>query len=239
MKPMLEMRSMSVGYTNGPTILHNIELKVERGQTQGVVGMNGAGKSTLLKAICGQLAPSSGTVEFEGREVARKPAETARSGLVLLPEGHRVLRPLTVWENFALATGYLGRGKVRRRLDEELPRIFELFPVLKDRMDQQAGLLSGGQQQMLSIGRALVQRPKVLLLDEPSLGLAPIVIETIYEAIGSLSDRGIALVLVEQNIERIRGVCDSLLVLRHGHPTLASHQKEVEMDAIRSAYFGN
>jgi branched-chain amino acid transport system ATP-binding protein len=235
---LLELDGVSAGYRSGQDVLHDVSLSVEPGSTYGVVGMNGAGKSTLLKVAAGLMSSSAGQVRFEGRALSGNVAENSRRGLVLLPEGHRVLGPLTVRENLEVATGCLRPSAVRRRLAEQLPLVFELFPVLADKRDQRAGLLSGGQQQMLSLSRALVQRPKVLLLDEPSLGLAPVVIDAIYRSIGVLSGLGMALVVVEQNIDRVVRACSTLTVLRHGDVSLTAAGGGADSASIRSAYFG-
>jgi branched-chain amino acid transport system ATP-binding protein len=237
---LLEVSGMRAGYGNATDVLIDIDLQVGAGEVVGVLGANGAGKSSLLKALSGLIPTRSGRIEFAGRPLTNESsAARLRRGVVMLPEGHRVIRTLTVEENLRLAAiSHWPRG-VKARMDDALPLVFELFPVLHERRKQLAGLLSGGEQQMVGIGRALVSSPRLLLLDEPSLGLAPVVIDRIYEALATLRDTGLSLLVVEQNYGRLNELCDHLHILRLGEVTLSSDGAVVNEDAIRDAYFGH
>jgi branched-chain amino acid transport system ATP-binding protein len=236
--PLLEIAGLVVGYGRAEAVIRGLDLTVERGEALGLVGMNGAGKSSLLRAISGQLRPRAGAVLFEGEDISSaRLAELPRKGLVILPEGHRVLRNLTVQENLEIATMALRPRDVRRRLADTLPLVHEMFPVLADRSKQVAGLMSGGEQQMLSIGRALVQKPKLLLLDEPSLGLAPLIIDRIYESLAVLRERDIALLIVEQNSDRVARASSRLIVLRDGSITAEGASDSLDASTIHAAYF--
>ncbi|TCB97222.1 ABC transporter ATP-binding protein [Micromonospora zingiberis] len=237
--PLLQVTDLAVGYGNREPVLRDITLTLEAGEVLGVVGMNGAGKTTLMRALSGSLRPRSGTIHFDGKPIGGvNTADLARRGLVLLPEGHRVLRPLTVDENLEIATMALRRGRVRRRLREVRALVYELFPILEQRRTQLAGLLSGGEQQMLSLARAIVQNPRVLLLDEPSLGLAPLIIDRIYQSLDSLRHQGISMLIVEQNSERVSTACDRLIVLRDGQVSAAGPPAELQGSRLHHAYFG-
>lgn len=236
---LLQVEDLTVGYGSRKPVLHEVNLRVESGQILGLVGMNGAGKSTLMAALSGGVKPRSGRILFEGSEIGGKgTAEIARGGVVLLAEGHRVIRPLTVEENLEVATMALSRTKVRARLDRVRDLIHELFPVLTDRRNQLAGLLSGGEQQMLSVARAIVQNPKLLLLDEPSLGLAPMIIDRIYQSFAALKDQGISMLIVEQNTERVAKACSRLVVLREGRITAEAEPRLLTAEHLNTAYFG-
>jgi branched-chain amino acid transport system ATP-binding protein len=240
MTALLEVRGLRAGYGAATDVLVDIDLTVEEGSALGVIGANGAGKSSLLKVLAGLLPARSGEIEFQGRRLANEsPSARLRRGMVMLPEGHRVIRSLTVEENLRLAAISRWPRGVRSRLDEVLPMVFDLFPVLSERRRQFAGLLSGGEQQMVSIGRALVSKPRLLLLDEPSLGLAPVVIDRIYESLGLLRQTGLSLLVVEQNYTRLNALCDRLHVLRLGKVTLSTGGELDNDEAIRSAYFGH
>ena len=240
MTALLEVRGLRTGYGSATDVLVDINLAVEEGAAIGVIGANGAGKSSLLKVLAGLLPARSGEIKFQGRRLDREsPSARLRRGLVMLPEGHRVIRSLTVEENLRLAAISRWPQGVRSRLDEVLPMVFDLFPVLRERRRQLAGLLSGGEQQMVSLGRALVSKPRLLLLDEPSLGLAPVVIDRIYESLGLLRQTGLSLLVVEQNYARLNVLCDRLHVLRLGEVTLSVDGGFDSDEEIRSAYFGH
>ena len=236
----LEVRDVTVGYGKNEPVLHDISIVLAQRSILGVVGMNGAGKSTLMRTVAGMLRPRAGEVLFEGRRIdGRHTAGLARGGVVLLPEGHRVLRPLTVRENLRIATMSLSPRKVRNRVDEAEGLIYDLFPILERRSSQLAGLMSGGEQQMLSIARAIMQRPKVLLLDEPSLGLAPRVIGEIYAALGRLRETAdLAMLIVEQNSDRLAEHCEELVVLRDGRVSWVGPSGELDAGRLHAAYFG-
>jgi branched-chain amino acid transport system ATP-binding protein len=236
---LLRLEQIRAGYGDREPVLLDVNLTVHEGEALGIVGMNGAGKSSLMKVISGSLRPRSGNVVFAGRNVSSlKTADRARLGIVLLPEGHRVIRPLTVHENLEIAVMALSPARVRDRLREILPVVHELFPILRERRDLPAGVLSGGEQQMLSIARAMVQRPRLLLLDEPSLGLAPVVIDRIYSSLGMLRERGMSLLIVEQNSDRVAGACSRLLVLRDGRVVDQGGVHEISGSRLHTAYFG-
>ncbi|MDQ7907487.1 ABC transporter ATP-binding protein [Phytohabitans sp. ZYX-F-186] len=237
--PLLEARDLSVSYGRLEPVLRHVSLALRPGEILGLVGMNGAGKTTLMRALSGGLKARSGEVLFQSASIqGRTTATLARAGLVILPEGHRVIRPLTVDENLELSTMSLGRGRVRARLNATRELVYGLFPILRERRHQLAGLLSGGEQQMLSLARAIVQDPKVLLLDEPSLGLAPMVIDRIYESLGSLRDKGISMLIVEQNSQRVAKTCDRLIVLREGVIAAEGSPDMLAGDRLQAAYFG-
>ncbi len=239
MSALLEVRDLTVSYGKHEPVLHGVNLTVDEGDLVGVVGMNGAGKTTLMRAVSGGLRPRSGQILFEGRAIgSTNTADLARRGIVILPEGHRVVRPLTVDENLEIATMRLRRRLVRRRIDDVRELVYGLFPILADRRNQLAGLLSGGEQQMLSLARAIIQKPKLLLLDEPSLGLAPLIVERIYESLGSLRDQGISMLVVEQNSERVAKACRRLVVLRDGRVVAEGSPDEITGAQLTTAYFG-
>lgn len=239
MNALLEVSGLTVGYGNHQPVLQGIDLTLDEGEMLGVVGMNGAGKTTLMRALSGGLRPREGEVVFEGRRLGhRSTAALARQGIVLLPEGHRVLRPLTVEENLQIATMRLRRSAVKARLEEVGELVYGLFPILAERRTQLAGLLSGGEQQMLSIARAIIQRPRLLLLDEPSLGLAPLVVERIYESLRLLQGEGITLLVVEQSSERVAATCNRMVVIRDGRVTAEGPPSSLTGSDLSLAYFG-
>jgi branched-chain amino acid transport system ATP-binding protein len=236
---LLRLNGVSAGYQRGVHAIRDIDLDLASGDALGVVGMNGAGKSTLMQTIAGQIIPERGTVEFDRDSLGRtSPNARARNGLVFLPEGHQVIGALTVEENLLIASGARTFRTARRRLNEVADLVYGLFPILSERSGQLAGLMSGGEQQMLSIGRALVTDPRLLLLDEPSLGLAPAVVDRIYDALADLRKEQLSLVVVEQNDTRLRGLCNKIVVLNSGVVTLSRATQDTDPDALRSAYFG-
>jgi branched-chain amino acid transport system ATP-binding protein len=236
----IEVRGLRAGYGAATDVLHEIDLDVPQGAAVGVIGANGAGKSSLLRVLAGLQSARGGTVRLDGNELPSESAATRlRRGVVLLPEGHRVIRKLTVEENLRLAAISTWPRGVKTRLAPTLPTVYELFPILHERRKQLAGLLSGGEQQMVSIGRALVSQPRLLLLDEPSLGLAPVVIDRIYESLGQLKQTGLSMLLVEQDYARLNRLCDQMHVLRLGTVTLSAPGALTDEGAVRAAYFGH
>ncbi|MBI2763256.1 MAG: ABC transporter ATP-binding protein [Chloroflexi bacterium] len=227
---MLELVDLHVAYGN-IRALRGISMRVESGELVALIGSNGAGKSTTLKAISGLLRPTSGRILFEGEDISRASTDRIVSlGISQCPEGRRVFARLTVRENLLL-------GGITRPMSEvrsDLASTTELFPRLGERMGQVAGTLSGGEQQMLAIGRALMSRPRLLILDEPSLGLAPLMVERIFEVIDGLKDRGLTMLLVEQNVHHALDSADRAYVLETGTITLEGpadmlrHDPEVE-----------
>jgi ABC-type branched-subunit amino acid transport system ATPase component len=239
---VLDVQDLRVGYAGGVEALRGVSLRVREGGITAVLGNNGAGKSTLLRALSGTLAAQRGTVTggsiaFRGRGlVGADPADIARSGLVQVPEGRRIFGDLTVEENLR-AGGLAARDKPARA--RARARVDELFPILRERRTQRAGLLSGGEQQMLAIGRALMASPRVLLLDEPSLGLAPRVVERLRDVIAEINADGVTVVLVEQNAAMALALADDAVVLEVGQVALAGPAAELaESDAVRDRYLG-
>ncbi|WP_127088606.1 ABC transporter ATP-binding protein [Aquabacter cavernae] len=212
---MLEVTDLATAY-DGITALRGVTLRVPTGSMVAIVGPNGAGKSTLLNTISGVLRPHAGTVRFDGADVTRLPAhKVARLGLLQVPEGRQILGPLSVEENLLL--GRLARGaRAADGTADDLDAVFSLFPILAERRRQEGGSLSGGQQQMLAIGRALMGRPRLLMLDEPSLGLSPIMARQVFDALATLKARGQTILLVEQNARRALASTDFAYVLEQG-----------------------
>jgi branched-chain amino acid transport system ATP-binding protein len=211
--PMLAVDGLWVRH-GAVDAVRGLSLEVDRGEIVGLIGPNGAGKSSVLHAIMGLVPPIAGEVKLAGESVVgRSPEDIARRGLALVPEGRRIFAELTVSENLRL--GLAGR-RARNGVDADLERVYELFPVVKEARDRQAGALSGGQQQQLAIARALVADPQVLLLDEPSLGLAPQIVDLVFAALEDIRDRGIAILLVEQRAQRTVALADRSHVLTHG-----------------------
>jgi branched-chain amino acid transport system ATP-binding protein len=215
--------------------LRGVDINVEKGEIVTLIGANGAGKSTLLMTICGNPAPRQGRVVFEGRDITRVPThEIARLGLAQSPEGRRVFPYMSVHEN--LVMGAMGRPPSEHAADME--RVFDLFPILKERRDQRGGTLSGGQQQMLAIGRALMSRPRLLLLDEPSLGLAPLVVKQIFQTIREINEQqGVTVLLVEQNAFHALGLAHRAYVLVNGRIAMSGSGRDLLANPeVRAAY---
>jgi branched-chain amino acid transport system ATP-binding protein len=232
---MLEIRNLAVHY-RGIHALRDVSLTVKKGEIFTVIGPNGAGKSSLMNAISGIVA-AEGDILFEGASLARMPAhKRSRAGIIQVPEGRRVIAPLSVAENLALGRQACGsRGSDAADLD----RVHALFPVLKERRNQLSGSLSGGQQQMLAIGRALMGRPKVLLLDEHSLGLAPVVIKDVFRALQRLNQEGMTILLVEQNARLALQTADRATVLEQGRVVHSGAAADLAEDpVIADHYFG-
>jgi branched-chain amino acid transport system ATP-binding protein len=231
---MLEVKGLAARYGRIPA-LHSIDVGVRRGELVALVGANGAGKTTLLRALSGVIL-STGSVRFEDEEIQHLPAEArVRLGIVQCPEGRQVFGPLSVEDNLRLGAYRRGRADTARSLE----RVYAMFPVLAQRRGQAAGTLSGGQQQMLAIGRALMARPRVLLLDEPSMGLAPRLVAEIFTCIRELRDDATALLLVEQNAAAALAIADRAYVLEAGRVVLAGAGSELLADAgVRTAYLG-
>ncbi len=236
-KTVLDVRNVTAKY-GGLTALSDVSIRVNEGEVVGIIGANGAGKTTLCRVIAGLVPCESGNVSLLGKTVTDLPAHLrARRGLAICHEGRRLFAGLSVEENLDLGAAFSGA-----RSDEVKARkakIFEMFPVLRERAAQSAGAMSGGQQQMLAIGRALMAAPKVLLLDELSLGLAPLVIERIYETLDDIRDLGVSIVLVEQNTHRCLSVADRIYVLERGHISYDGQPIGLLADdTLRRAYFG-
>jgi branched-chain amino acid transport system ATP-binding protein len=232
---LLRLDDVHAGY-DGLHILHGISLEVPAGEVVALIGANGAGKTTTLRVISGVLRARSGRVELEGRDLGGLGAHRiVRAGVVQVPENREVFGGLTVRENLAMGAW----TRSARERDETLAEVHELFPVLAERAGQRADELSGGQQQMLAIGRALMARPRVLLLDEPSLGLAPKLVADVFATVERIRERGITVLIVEQNAVRTLELADRAYVLEDGRITLSGSGAELLGDPrVRSAYLG-
>ncbi len=234
--PLLEVKDLSVAYGDVQA-LWDVSLTVEEGTIVALVGINGAGKSTLLKTISGLIHPKHGQITFDGEDLGRlSPKHRVDRGLLQVPEGRRLFQNLTVRENLRLGA-YL--PKARANFKESLQRVYDLFPVLAERQNGKAGLLSGGEQQMLAIGRAVMAQPRLVMIDEASLGLSPILTRKIFELIVALHQQGTTVLLVEQNVHMALKVCDKAYVLRTGHVILSGTGEQLlGNEDIRKAYLG-
>lgn len=236
MTAVLEVHGLSAGY-DGVAVVRGVDLVVEAGGIATIVGANGAGKTTIMRALSGVLRPVEGAILFEGEPIHALPAhEIVARGLVMVPEGRRLFPSLSVLENLELGA-YQPHCRARR--GENLQRMFELFPRLAERRGQRAGTLSGGEQQMVAIARALMSMPKVLMLDEPSLGLAPVVVATLFEIVKSINATGTTVVLVEQNVKHALAISAQAWVLENGSIVLGgSGPALLTDDNTRRAYLG-
>ena len=232
---MLRIDDLHVAY--GPVqALQAVSLEVPQGKIISIIGSNGAGKTTLLNTISALVRQRSGAILFEGRSLSRLPHQVVRQGLVQVPEGRKVFAGLTVRENL-VAGGYTVRD--RAKVERNLERMLGMYPILRERQSQQAGTLSGGEQQMLAICRGLMSEPKLILLDEPSLGLGPIIVTGVFQLIKSIREQGITVVLVEQNAKKALALCDYAYVLENGRITMQGLGRELLADpATRKAYLG-
>jgi branched-chain amino acid transport system ATP-binding protein len=233
--PLLEVRGLTAGFGAGP-VLFGVDLDVQSNQLLALIGANGAGKSTILGVISGLVPLSSGSIRFDGQDITGMPAERIVAlGLIHVPQGRRLFATMSVRKNLLL-------GAYRRKLgsvDSELERVLDLFPALKSRLDQEAGTLSGGEQQMVAIGRGLMGRPKLIMIDEPSLGLAPIVVERVVDVAKEINREGTAVLLVEQDVLIALEAADYAYVIENGRVALSGAAKDLEQDpAVRKAYLG-
>jgi branched-chain amino acid transport system ATP-binding protein len=234
MAPLLEVSEIHTHY-GAIEALKGVSLKVDEGEVVTLIGSNGAGKSTTLRSISGLTPPSAGEVRFDGAEITREPAqEIVSRGIALAPEGRHVFQRMTVRENLDL-----GAHQRRDDISDDIERVYSLFPRLEERHRQKAGMMSGGEQQMLAIGRALMARPRLLMLDEPSMGLAPILVERIYETIGEINRSGVAILLVEQNANFALDISKRGYVLETGRVALANDSSSLRDDPeVQRAYLG-
>ncbi|WP_213991469.1 high-affinity branched-chain amino acid ABC transporter ATP-binding protein LivF [Sodalis sp. dw_96] len=216
--------------------LHEVSLHIEQGEIVTLIGANGAGKTTLLGTLCGDPRATAGEIFFDGNEITHWPtARITRASIAIVPEGRRVFSRMTVEENLAMGGFFADRGQYQQRIK----RVYELFPRLYERRIQRAGTMSGGEQQMLAIGRALMSQPRLLLLDEPSLGLAPIIIQQIFDTIEQLRQEGMTIFLVEQNANQALKLADRGYVLENGRIVLEDTGAALlANEAVRSAYLG-
>ena len=232
---MLEVQDLHVSYGSIEAV-RDVSVTAERGKVTLVLGANGAGKTTTLKAIAGLMSPASGSVKLDGADITGLAAhKVARKGVALVPEGRRVFAPLSVAENLRLG-GYLAS---RQEYDRALARVYEMFPILGTRRDKPAGLLSGGEQQMLAFARALMSQPKVILMDEPSMGLAPVVVDSILVKVRELADSGIGVLMVEQNAEAGLDVADHVVAVARGEVVYSGAVNEARNNAsVLRAFLG-
>ena len=234
MSNILEIRDLTVSY-GGIQAVRGISLDVPQGQIVTLIGSNGAGKTTTLKSIAGVVRPKSASIKFEGEEICGKtPDAIVSRGVTLVPEGRKVFANLTVLENLRIGA-YLRKDK----LDDDLEYVFSLFPRLKEREWQLSGTLSGGEQQMLAVGRAIMSRPKLIMMDEPSLGLAPLVVRNIFVIIRQVNESGITVLLIEQNANMALKTADLAYVMETGRITMSGPGRELlANEQIREAYLG-
>ena len=236
MSNILEIQDLAVSY-GAIRALQGISFHVSEGEIVTLIGANGAGKSTTLKTISGLLHPAAGQIRYEGEEIAGKPADLiVRKGIVQVPEGRKIFAPLTVRENLEMGA-YTRQG--RSEIQQSMQRVFASFPRLEERLDQLGGTLSGGEQQMLAMGRALMAQPKLLLMDEPSMGLAPILVEEIFDIINNINRQGVSILLVEQNAAMALSVASRAYVMETGRIVLEGPARDVLQNPdVRKAYLG-
>ena len=233
---LLEVTNLVAGYGK-VEVISDVSFSLEQGKSIGIVGPNGVGKSTLLQAIAGGIAPKSGSIIFDGKNIGgKKPEDIVRLGLSLVPEGRQIFSGLSVKENLAL--GLTGRRN-KKGANEAIAKMRELFPVLSTHENHQAGMLSGGQQQQLAIARALISEPKVLLLDEPSLGLAPTVITDVFERLQEIIGMGTAVVIVEQRANLVTSFAEKTIVIRDGRvQATLTPADAANSESLQRSYFG-
>lgn len=236
MATMLEVKDIHCSYDQVP-VIHGVSLHVDEGEIVAIIGANGAGKSTTMRTIAGLMHPTSGTIVFDGQDITKLPAsKSINQGLSYVPEGRRLFSKLTVRENLELgAFATKDKKIVADRLDE----MYSLFPILKERSDQTAETLSGGEQQMCAIARGLMSRPKLIMLDELSLGLQPSLVEKVFETVREIRKSGVTILLVEQMVEEALGIADRGYVLQTGRVVHEGTSRELlESDEVRKAYMG-
>ncbi|MFJ8265955.1 ABC transporter ATP-binding protein [Peribacillus asahii] len=234
---MLTVKDLQVNY-GSVQALKGISLDVKEGEIVTLIGSNGAGKSTLLKTISGLIRPKQGSVTFNGKDLTNvSPDKIVSLGIAHVPEGRKIFSGMTVMENLRIGAY---QRKDKKGIEKDMEEVFSLFPILKERRDQNAGTLSGGEQQMLAISRALLSKPKLIILDEPSLGLAPVIIEKVFEFIEKIRETGITILLVEQNANLALEVSERAYVMETGEITLKGKSSELLQDEqIMKAYLGS
>lgn len=234
--PLLELREIDVAY-GGIRAVQGLSLEVHQGELVALIGANGAGKSTTLRAVCGLVPHAAGDIIYDGASIAGAPSyRLVRQGLVMVPEGRGIFGQLTIEENLAMGA-YSRRDAEHIRRDTQY--VLELFPRLSERLKQSAGTLSGGEQQMLAMGRAIISRPRLLLLDEPSMGLAPLMVERIFEVIRSIAKEGVTILLIEQNAKLALEVSNRAYVMESGRMILDGPSRELLGDPkVRASYLG-
>ncbi|NCP39394.1 MAG: ABC transporter ATP-binding protein [Rhodoferax sp.] len=233
---LLKVKALKVAY-GGIQAVKGIDFEVQEGELVSLIGSNGAGKTTTMKAITGSLPINDGDIEYMGRSIrGQGPWDLVRQGLAMVPEGRGIFTRMTIMENLLMGA-YVRNDKAE--IVRDLDKVFGIFPRLQERKDQLAGTLSGGEQQMLAMGRALLSRPKVLLLDEPSMGLAPIMVDKIFEVVRDVYAQGVTILLVEQNASRALGIADRGYVMDSGLITMSGDAKTMLNDPkVRAAYLG-
>jgi len=234
-KTLLRVHNIDVFYHDFHA-LWDVSLEVEEALVVSIIGANGAGKSTLLNTIAGVLNPSQGTIEFHGKKInGLMPYQAVAEGISMVPEGRRIFPRLTVLENLEMGCYIL---KARQKKKEVLRKIYELFPILEERKNQLSSTLSGGEQQMLAVGRALMCEPRLILFDEISLGLSPLVIKNIYQRVKQINSEGITALLVEQDIQRSLKAAHKVYIMQSGRVRLEGRPADLSQEDIRKAYFG-
>ncbi len=235
-KVLLKVSGLKVSY-GGIQAVKGADFEVHEGELVTLIGSNGAGKTTTMKAITGSLAAAAGTIEYMGQNIAGKGAwDLVKQGLAMVPEGRGVFARMTITENLLMGA-YIRTDKAE--IANDIDKVFGIFPRLKERKDQLAGTMSGGEQQMLAMGRALMSRPKVLLLDEPSMGLSPIMVDKIFEVVRDVYAQGVTVLLVEQNASRALGIANRGYVMESGLITMSGDAKQMLNDPkVRAAYLG-
>ena len=231
--PILELRSVSAAH-GSIEVLHNVDIQVGKGEVVALLGPNGAGKTTTIKVACGLMRPTSGSLHVAGQDVTGVPANAlARVGVCTIPEGRGIFPNLSVRDNIIMAA----RDRAGIAVIED--RSYARFPILKERRDQLAGTLSGGQQQMLSLARGLATDPVILMLDEMSMGLAPLVVAELYEQVTAIAESGVSVLVVEQFARTVLGVADSAVVLSHGHVRFVGPAGDLDDETLSRAYLGS
>ena len=236
MGTILKVENLTAAY-GGIQALREVSLEVNEGEIVAVLGANGAGKSTLIKCISAVMKTTGGSIEFMGKPISSKPYEMVASGLVQVPEARQIFSKLTVMENLRIGCGH---RKDTAGIKADFEHVFALFPRLKEREKQYGGLLSGGEQQMLAIGRGIMARPKLMMFDEPSLGLAPVIVSQVFDAIQRINKDGTTIMLIEQNAQKALGICDHAFIMQTGLVVASGTGAELLADeSLTSAYLGD
>ena len=236
MSVLLKVENLKAAY-GGIHALRGVSLQVEEGEIVSVLGANGAGKSTLLKCISGVMKRTAGTIEFDGKPISNKPHEIVEAGLVQVPEARQIFAKLTVVENLRIG---VGNRKDTEEIKKDFDRVYTMFPRLKEREKQYGGLLSGGEQQMLAIARGIMARPKLMMFDEPSLGLAPVIVSQVFEAIKEINAEGTSIMLIEQNANKALKISDHAYIMQTG--LVVRHGTGAELladESLSAAYLGD
>jgi branched-chain amino acid transport system ATP-binding protein len=233
---MLSVEKIQLRYNKIP-VIHDVSIRVEKGEIVTLVGGNGNGKSTVLKGISGILPPSEGKIVFEGKDITKTEAfDIVSLGISLVPEGRRLFPTLSVYKNLLLGAYLTNEGK---EIEKRMDYVYSIFPTLKERKDQRAGTLSGGEQQMVAIGRGLMSKPKLLLLDEPSWGIAPKLVDRVFEVIREIRNDGVTIILVEQDVQEALEICDRAYVIQTGRVVMEGAGRDVlNSELIQKAFLG-